>query len=225
MRFLQIIVVMLCVVFTGCSSVSEKDIYKAAIPLNLGAAYFGSIGTHEGGHGLTAWALGGRDIQIDVIPQSREGTTYLGYTTAKYNHSITPLEDTFFNVSGPGINIFAHIFTREMLKTGLLPEPIQPTIQCYSLANMIGGYGEIVFGLARLPTADLGKEQIWISGILLTSALLYDIYDLFLCDDERYLTVIGGEKFYHTQDHKKPLINLAAVPSQAGGSLYLIFDF
>jgi len=178
----------------GCAS--RSSIYRVAAPLNAVASYFGSVAIHESGHALSASVSGADKINVSILPGHHEGIIHLGFTTATFSHPISSIDETFFNVSGTLTELAAHIACRSMLRSGLVPEELQPTAQWLSLATMIGVYGECIMGLARSPGKDLAKEDIWIGAAILGGALVFDLLDMLTDTADRYIGVLFGEKFY-----------------------------
>lgn len=213
----------------GCATTREQDatIAKWMLPINVGAAYFGSVGLHEGGHALTAMGLGADEVDVYVLPtKDREGNQHLGLTT--YTSRIGKFSDrdfTLVNTMGPTAQFLGHVGARELLKTERVPRLLQPTIGWFGLFNQIGFYFHVINGLARNDKTDLGKEDIWVSAAMLCGGLTYDIYDL-LSDDkvENRVLVLFGEHFYEPKD-KGPKISFMMQPRRGGGFFAIRADW
>lgn len=179
----------------GCSSADKKTDYPAwVLPVNVAAGYFGAIATHEAGHALAAKLGGAKKINVDILPSRRDGTNYLGYT--EYGGTtLSDSEETWFSVAGPLAGFGAEIASREMLKTGYVPEVAQPTLQWYAVLNKLFGYWEIGNGILREKDADFGKEDIGIALGFLGAKLSYDVYEV-LTDKGPFFDVLVGEEFY-----------------------------
>ena len=194
------------VAVNGCASSQrherwEADAAKYAIPLNMAASYFGGLGTHEGGHALTAALLGGNSIEVSVLPSRHDGSFLFGYTSFERTKPLREWEESVLNISGPGINLVAGIAAREILKSGEVPALIQPTLQWYAIGNKGAFYWNCIKGIAGVKTADLGKEELWVPITMLFAGLTYDVFDIFVDDSpSRYLEVLFGESFYGTDD-------------------------
>lgn len=185
----------LAVSTVGCSSADKKVDYPVwMLPVNMAAGYFGAIATHEAGHAIAGKLAGGRKIDVDVLPVRREGGDHLGYTKVNKGH-FNHRENTIFNISGPLANYGAEILSREVLKTGRVPEVVQPTVQWYAVGNKLLGYWEISGGLMRKKDRDLGKENIGISVGFLAAKLAYDIHEI-LSDDGIFFDALEGKRFY-----------------------------
>jgi len=201
---------------------------KLALPISLAAAYFGSVATHEGGHALAGWCAGADRIKLTIIPgEADDGNFYYGYTQNYFKKRLpSSLEDSFINVSGPLTQQLAgHIFPRELLKTGYVPDALQPTLQWYAVISDGGTYGEILLGLFRRHNADLGKERPWVTYAFLAGTVGYDIFDFFFDDDpRRYMGVLVGESFYQPHD-RRGILRLIVAPSRYGGFAGVIGDF
>lgn len=178
----------------GCSSADKKTEYPQwMIPVNIAAGYFGAIATHEAGHALAAKLGGAKKIKVDILPGRYDGGDHLGYT--KYGGTIlSDTEKTRFNVAGPLAMYGVGITTRETLKTGHVPDVVQPTLQWYALFNKLLTYLEIDGGLMRKKQADLGKENLGIAVGFLAAQLAYDIYDIG--SDNKFWDVFNGSTFY-----------------------------
>jgi len=71
---------------SGCATSRQWDstASKWLLPVNIAAAYFGSVALHEGGHAITAEAFGATDVDVYVLPRKdRNGNQHLGLTTYK----------------------------------------------------------------------------------------------------------------------------------------------
>lgn len=195
----ELIAVSILLALAGCANRSE--FHKSAVPVNAVAAYFTSVAIHEGGHALAADLAGAKHIQVSILPGFHEGGVFhLGYTLARFDRPTTSLEDSFFNASGTLAELATHIAMRGLLRSGCVPEELQPTAQWLSLACSLGVYGECVMGLARIPSKDLGKEDVWVGASILALNLLFDILDIVTDDPKRYIGVLWGESFYRRGD-------------------------
>lgn len=222
MRFLVLTFVL---IFSGCSSIEypESDISKWLVPINAAVGYFGAVGLHEGGHALTASVFGARDVAVTVLPgQDDDNKQYLGRTTARFDNP-SDLELTLFNVSGPTFMFMGHLWTRALLRTGQVPKLAQPTVAWFNIMNQIGYYGNIIAGLARIEHKDLGKEEVWISGVMLVGSLTIDLIDFFSDDPKRYFGVLIGENFYDENSGKN--FSIIVAPMRGGGSLSIQFNW
>lgn len=188
----------------GCSSAEKKIEYpKAMFPVNIAAGYFGAVATHEAGHALAAKAAGVEHVNIDILPVRKDGEQHYGYT--KYGGVwLTGADRTMFNVSGPLAMYVGNIATREALKTGYVPNAVQPTLQWYSLFNKSLTYAEAIEGIARAKHTDLGKERVGIALGFLAAGLAYDIYDLGT-DKGPFFKVLAGQEFYEPEKKKTTL--------------------
>ncbi|MBI4016362.1 MAG: hypothetical protein HY363_01575 [Candidatus Aenigmarchaeota archaeon] len=191
----------------GCASLGNDNrerLVMGLIPVNAAAGYFGAVATHEGGHALTAAALGSEHVDVDVLPSRMNGNFYYGRTSADTSQ-YSETDRSLFNTSGPAINLVAQVISREALKTGSVPAVLQPTLQWYALANKVAFYSNVIRGLERNDAADLGKEDLWVSLVFLTAGLSYDIYDLLSDSPSRYFGVLFGVRFYEPQEERMHL--------------------
>jgi len=221
---LSLIILLLCI--SGCSSFKagwEKDASKWLLPVNIGAAYFGSVALHEQGHAITADLLGADRIEIDMLPtRDGEGHFHLGLTTVRFPNDVSERDITLFRTMGPASAFAGHVLGRELLKSEKMPRIIQPTIAWFEMFNHIGFYYHVFAGLARQESTDLGKEDVWISWAMLGGALIYDAYDFFFDESlETRFAVLFGEKFYEPGPTKR--IKLIAAPTKRGGFLGIGF--
>lgn len=187
------------------------------IPVNAGLAYFGTIGLHEGGHAITALALGADDVSVTVLPtRDDEGNLHLGYTKAYIEGGFSDSEATLFNTMGPAATFLGHAGSRLLLRSGEVPKIIQPTVAWFGLFNGISFYYQTIQGIARKKDKDLGKEDIWISIVMLSGVAIFDLVDFFTDEDDRYFGVLFGEDFY---EPKKETSNLRFIvtPQKGGG--------
>ena len=215
---------------SGCSGLpkTDADIAKWLVPVNVTAAYFGSVGLHEGGHAIPALALGAEDVVVDVLPtRDQEGNFHLGLTS--YRSRIGKLSDTDFtiiNTMGPTAQFVGHVASRELLLTHRMPRLIQPTLSWFSLFNQIGFYFHAINGLARNDRTDLGKEQAWISGVMLLGGITYDLIDLFGRDSkpENRILNLFGEYFYEPEN-KGPRLSFMTQPRRGGGFMAIRLDW
>lgn len=225
---IKLLILLLLVIAPGCVTTRQQDseIAKWMIPVNVAVAYFGSVGLHEAGHGLPAWALGAESVRIDMLPaRDREGNLHLALTT--YKSKIGKFNNTDFtivNTMGPTAQLLGHISMREILKTNGVPRLLQPTIGWFGMFNQVGFYFHAINGLARNKRTDLGKEEAWVSGVLLGGGILYDIID-FLTEDkpENRLLVLFGEYYYEPKD--KPQMRVISAPIRGGAFFGIGFDF
>lgn len=211
-------------VSSGCSTYMtrgekwERDGSKWMVVPNVVGAYFGTVAVHEGAHALTAELQGADSVSVDVLPgKNDEGKYYLGYTEYK-GKTFTGLEDTLFNVSGPAINGVAHLGFRAVLRSGYVPNVAQPTLAWLALGNKVAFYYQTIRGLAGDGDSDLGKEEKWISGVMLAGGLLIDILDFET--DDNYLSVLVGERFYMP---KHDSVDVMVAPEKGGFSFSLEF--
>jgi hypothetical protein len=214
------LLVLTTVTATGCSA---PDFAKASLPLNAGAAYFGTVGIHEGGHVLAAEVLAADSIRVDFLPtRDREGTFHLGLTTARHDRDWSDRELSWFRASGPTASLLAHIATRELLKSGVVSPYLQPALAWLSFANQISYFGHVGAGILQIESSDLGQEDRWISFAMLVGGVSYELYDIFSEEDNglRKYKVLIGEDFYTTEKRRNP-IRLVTGP----GFLGLRWDF
>jgi hypothetical protein len=217
MRLLLILVILLA----GCSSVKPEESSKWLLPVNAAVGYFGALGIHESGHAVTAYGIGGDDIEIEMFPsRTEDGDIYLGRTTADLNDP-SEIELTLFHTMGPTATFVSHVGFRQLLRTGQVPKHLQPTIAWLSLTSQISYYYHVSLGLARANHADLGKEDVWISIVMLAGGLLYDFWDFFtdkkdVWFSDRYFGVLFGEKFYEPGEER---FTLLTAPLDGGGFL------
>lgn len=186
----------------GCSSTDKKPSYPTWMaPVNaVGAAYFGALATHEGTHALAAKLSGGKNIRVDILPQAQPNGVNFGAT--KCDGNITANEQMFISVAAPYANFSVEIATKELLKTGRVPKHFQPTLAWYSLGNKIAIYYQAGLGLARFPTADLGKQPVGFAIGLLAGQIAYDVYDYGFRDNKSLIDVLLGNDFYEQPDKK-----------------------
>lgn len=233
--FKKFIISLLLVCFTGCASFKagwEKDASKWLLPVNVAAAYFGSVALHEGGHAITGELLGADDVRVDVLPtRDNEGVYHLGLTTIKSEgDKFSDADITLFRAMGPTAALAGHVLTRELLKTNALPKIVQPTFAWFELFNHIGFYYHVFNGIGGNKYTDLGQEDVWISWAMLGGVLIYDLYDIFFDDlgvlegIERRFAVLFGEKFYESKPSSRR-IKLLAAPTKGGGFLGIGFDW
>jgi hypothetical protein len=199
----------------------ERPAAKILLPVSLVAAYFGAMGTHEGGHALAATAYGADSIKINILPSKFEGRFHLGLTSATYSNRINSTQDFLSNISGPSSVLAGQIMSRELLKTGLLPLVLQAPMQWYAVGCKFQFYGEVLWGISRIKTSDFGKEPVWAPLAFGVGGLLYDIWDIVFCDNpERYFKCLVGEAFYHTETEQRRLF--AYFGSRNGGGEFAV---
>lgn len=196
------------VCLAGC--VTPRTAARLAVPANLGLAYFGTVGIHEGGHVLGAEAVGlahgdvsNQTIRVDFLPvRDKEGQFHMGLTTVRHAGEWSDTDMTWFRIAGPATSFAAHIACRELLKVGVggAASPyLQPSLAWLSFGNQLSYYGHVVAGLARIKSTDLGQEDVWISVAFLVGGLSYDLFDLFSDPDPTgalRFKVLIGEEFY-----------------------------
>jgi len=222
------VMLLMCSMSGGCATTREQDstIAKWMIPVNVAAAYFGSVGLHEGGHAITASALGASDVKVYMLPKKDdEGNQHFALTT--YRGREGQFNDTDFsliNAMGPTAQWVGHVGSRELLKTEHIPRLMQPTLGWFALFNQIGFYAHTLYGISRLKGTDLSKEPVWVSLVMLGGGLAYDIYD-FATEDkvEHRFQVLFGEHFY--EPHDRPKLRVVSAPMRGGGFLGIGFDF
>jgi len=204
---------------TGCQAVSLGDVSKVLVPVNIGAAYFGTIGLHELGHAGTALTLGSDRVSVDMLPiRDSEGQFHLGLTTAE-STGWSKSDETLFLTMGPTASFIGHMGCRELLKSGAVFRPLQPTVAWLSFGNQMAFYFHVGAGLARIESTDLGKEEMWISGVMLLGGITYDIYDLAK-DQGKNFKVMFGEEFYKDEDEDDEFhIRPVSAPLPGGGYL------
>lgn len=230
---MRYILVLLLLLQTGCASFFKKDNWeqdatKWALPASVAAAYFGSVGWHEGGHALTGIALGADQTDVSVLPtKDDEGNQHLGLTTIRFREgSFSDTDITLYRTMGPTANFVGHVGTRELLKSGYLPKVIQPTVAWFSLFNQISYYYHTISGIARKGSTDLGKEERWIAISMFAGGILYDIYDMFFSDNpEQALGVLFGEKFYEPNKELTPAFRLVSAPTRDGAILGVVINW
>lgn len=211
---------MSCAAVSEPKSLLDKESYeptaaKILLPINIAAAYFGSIGAQEGGHCLAAMAMGADRFQVTVLPNL--SALELGQTTVEMHRNMSSLESTFFNISGTMSGMASDVFTRELLKSGEVPKIMQPTLQWFSLFAKSGAYGELLYGIAKVQ--DYRDVDRWITFSLIGGYLTYNIYDLFISDRiDRYFKVLVGEDFY-AKSNKAGIFELVAAPQSGGAFL------
>lgn len=209
------ILIALVILFTGCQSISLGDITKILVPANATASYFGAVGLHELGHAGTALALGSDQVDVDMLPTRDDGGQFhLGLTTAE-STGWSKTDETLFLTMGPTANFVGHVGFRELLKSGVVPRPLQPTMAWLSLGNQIAFYFHAGAGLARIESTDLGREEMWISAVMMLGGITYDIYDMAR-DGGKNFKVMFGEEFYEDED-KGPQLRPISAPLPGGG--------
>lgn len=222
-NFIIAFIIIFVLVTPGCQGLSrktEKFISKLLIPVNIVVGYFGSIATHEGGHAGAAWGIGGHDVNVIVIPmRDDEGRRHFGFTTTVFDEEPSDLELTLFHTMGPTAMWVGHVGSRALLRAGKVPHLLQPTLAWYSVCNQIGFYGGTLFGLARLDQTDLGKEDVWISAVMLLGGLTIDLVDFLSDEPKRYFGVLVGESFYERGEDGS--LKFMAIPQSGGGFLGL----
>jgi len=215
---------------TGCSTTREWDsnASKWLVPVNAAAAYFGSVALHEGGHATSAWGLGADDVDVDILPtRDREGTFHLGLTTYRSRvGELSEFDHTLISAMGTTAQFFGHVSSRALLRSRRLPRIIQPTIAWFGLFNQVGYYFHVINGLARNKRTDLGKHDVWISGVMLFGGLTVDLIDLWTEDkiENRFL-VLFGEYFYEPEYREHARLRLISQPRHGGGFLGIQFDW
>lgn len=224
-----IVLLLLCLLGSGCATTRAQDaeIAKWMIPVNVVGAYFGSVGLHEGGHAITASALGASDVNVYMLPRTdRDGHRHLALTTYRSRvGELSPLDFTLINTMGPAAQFVGHVGMRELLKTRRVPRLLQPTLAWFGLFNQIGFYAHTIYGIARLEGTDLSKEDVWISLVMLGGGLAYDIYD-FVTEDkpENRFKVLFGEYFYEPEPEPAKL-RVISSPARGGGFFGLELRF
>lgn len=220
---LKKILLVLVILFTGCQSITLGDITKILVPVNAGASYFGAVGLHELGHAGTALALGSDEVDVDMLPtRDSDGQFHLGLTTAE-STGWSETDETLFLTMGPTANFVGHVGFRELLKSGIVPRPLQPTMAWLSLGNQIAFYFHAGAGLARVDSTDLGREEAWISAVMLLGGITYDIYDMAR-DGGKNFKVMFGEEFYEDED-KGPQLRPISAPLPGGGYFGIRLDW
>jgi len=204
----------------------ERPTTKALLPVSLAAAYFGTFGTHEGGHALSAELYGARSIDVSVLPGHQDdGSIHLGYTSAIFSKPLNSTADTLLDIAGPGAAFAGEITGRELLKTGYIPLVLQSSLQWYSLICKTQFYGEIMLGLCRVKTADFGKTPVWIPLTMGLAGIIYDVWDLGFCDNpDRYFRCLIGEAFYYTKSEQKSWFAYLS-PSKNGAEIAIVWQF
>jgi hypothetical protein len=219
MNKLYSLLLLAAVTFSGCATSRQFDSTAAKwlLPVNIAAAYFGSVALHEGGHAITANAFGASDIDVYVIPKKdSDGNQHLGLTT--YYGEFSDIEHTTISALGPSAQFLGYVGAREVLKTTYVPRIIQPTIAWFGVFNQVGYYYHVVNGLFRNKKTDLGKEEAWISWIMLGGGLLYEFYDFFLVDKpEKKFQVLFGEYFYEPKPKNDYAFKILSGPARGGG--------
>jgi len=222
-------IVILACLFTlgGCRSAQgwESTAAKWLIPVNATAAYFGSVALHEGGHAISAELLGAESTKIDYLPtRDDEGNMHLALTT--YYGDFNRKEISIVNTMGPTAQFVGYVGARELLKTNALPRIIQPTIGFFAVFNQIGYYYHCLNGLVRRKETDLGKEEAWVSGVMLGGGLLYELYDFFLADKPlKKYQVLFGEAWYEDEPEEHARLRLIAEPRHGGAFLGIGGEF
>jgi hypothetical protein len=221
MNKLYTLILLAAVTLSGCTTTRQFDSNAAKwlLPVNIAAAYFGSVALHEGGHAITAKSFGASDIDVYVLPKKdSNGNQHLGLTT--YYGEFSDTEYAAISALGPAAQFLGHVGSRELLKTTYVPRIIQPTIAWFGLFNQVGYYYHVVNGLFRNKKTDLGKEDVWISWVMLGGGLVYEIYDFFLADKpEEKFKVLFGEHFYEPEPKKDYAFRLLSGPTHGGGFL------
>jgi hypothetical protein len=215
---------LLLIFFIGCQSASLGDVSKMLVPINAGAAYFGAVGLHELGHAGSALAMGSNHVNVSVLPaRDQDGNFHLGLTTAE-STGWSQLNETIYLTMGPTASFVGHVGFRELLKSGVVPQPLQPTMAWLSLGNQAAFYFHVGAGLARIKSTDLGKEEAWISAVMLLGGFAYDIYDLAR-DGGKNFKVMFGEEFYDNKETTGPQIRPISAPLPGGGFLGIQVDW
>ena len=219
-----ILVTLLLLLSSGCSTTRAWDstASKWLIPVNVTAAYFGSVALHEAGHAFPAMALGADDVNVYVLPKTdREGNRHLGLTTYKAPYGkLSDTDHTIISAMGPTAQYVGHLGTRALLRSRRMPRLIQPTLAWFGLFNQIGYYFHAANGLFRNKATDLGKHDAWISAVMLAGAATIDIIDM-LSDDkpENKLLVLFGEYFYEPRPKEHARLRLISAPQRGGAFL------
>jgi len=212
---------------SGCATSRSWDstFSKILIPVNATIGYFGSVALHEGGHAITADTLGARHIKVSILPtKDRNGNFHLGLTSIEHRFSDTEL--SLFGVMGPTAQFLGYVGSRELLKSDKIPRLLQPTIAWFGLMNQIGFYYHTVNGLIRNKKKDLGKEDLWISGVMLGAGILYEIYDFFLAEKPiKKFQVLFGEDFYEPEPKEYSRFKVVSRPLPGGGLFGISCDF
>lgn len=222
------IFILLLLLITGCSSPNkrwESNASKWLIPVNASLAYFGNVALHEAGHALTAKGFGTDVIRIELTPSIHQNQIYFG-TTVFNSAPLSDTELTVVNTMGPTATFYGHMLTRETLKTNIVPPAVQPTLAWFGFFGRISYYYQILKGFVRNEYADLGKEEAWISGVMLGGALIYEIYDLFFSDvrpGHQFLTLIG-EHFYE-EPRQERYVDFIMGPQEGGGFFGISFNW
>lgn len=221
---LKYVLALLLITFSGCSNFNfQTDGPKFLLPLNLAAGYFGTVAVHEGGHAAAGVALGGDQLEVDMLPaKDDDGNFHLALTTIRVPDSWSKTDESLFLSMGPTASFLAHVSSRELLKSGYVPNELQSTLAWFSLCNSVSYYFHVASGLARIESSDMGKQDAWISGVMLVGAMTYDLYDI-LSDNGNYLNVLIGEGFYEPNDKRYRL--LSQVFPDGGGFLGLEIGF
>lgn len=221
MRLLDIIkkgIAVLAVSTVGCSSAEkiqseqsseghrkgETDYPAWMLPVNVAIGYFGSLATHEGGHALAGKLAGGEKIRVSLLPEQKDGQFSFGSTEMYGDFSKT--EDFAIDVAGPAATFVGGVGSRELLKTGRVPNVAQPTLAWYAALDKIGTYQQALVGIARRKHTDLGKQHVSVGIGLLAAQLAYDIYDIG--SDDKFTDVLLGKDFY---EPKKVSLNLEPI--------------
>jgi hypothetical protein len=219
-----------CLIFSlffvsGCASNVrwESKAAKWLIPANIGIAYFGNLALHESSHALAVEGFGSSVHSMRFTPEIEGGNLYFGNIRFD-STNLSDTELTVINTMGPTSTYAGHVFMREMLKTGKMPPIIQPTMGWFSLFGKISYYYHVGNGLFRRKGTDLGKEPVWISIVMLSGGLIYDIYDLLFSDDTgNHIKVLFGEHFYEERPDTR--FRLLMTPEKDGGFIGFRFDF
>lgn len=222
MNKLYALLLFVAMALNGCTTTRQWDSTAAKwlLPVNITAAYFGSVALHEGGHAISALALGASDVNVYVLPkEDRDGNPHLGLTT--YYGKFSDRDHTIIRTMGPTAQFLGHVGSRELLKSTYLPRIVQPTVAWFGLFNQIGYYYHVVNGLFGNRKTDLGNEERWISVVMFGGGLLYEIYDFFLADKpEKKFMVLFGEDFYEPKPKKKEYsFRILSAPQRGGGFL------
>src|SRR3989338_11390855 len=202
----------------GCSLLSnesnkrsESPVQKInyplwALPANIAAGYFGGVATHEGGHALVGVTQGIKIMDFNILPGyskldgSEKPFLYLGFTT--FSGDLSNNERLIFDSAGVAASFLAGIGTRELLKTGCVPQELQPTLAWYALSNKALNYFQSVGGvIKRSEDNDLGRHNPSLACAFLGLQLAYDIYDIGFSDD-KFFEVLIGDDFYRNKDKK-----------------------
>jgi hypothetical protein len=164
----------------------------------MALSWFGNVAIHEGGHALSAYALGAKKIDVTIFPGTYDGDFHFGYTRVGFDREPSRSDQSIFLASGTASTLLSHVTFGEINRSGHISKYLQPTLQWMDFGGMISSYSQSIFGLARIRHTDLGREDIWMAGGFLSAQIIYDVIRIGFSDGgfEKYFNVLLGNEFY-----------------------------